>query len=185
MWYVECVCSVRNKTFREVMKVSGDLEKRIERLEDLQKLQDLAHSYCWLVDEGFDKQDLSYIDKLVNLFTEDCVCDYGNLSKAGGFEKIESRADLRRFLADYIFKNMESFRHYVQNFKADIHGKTAKFDYYLNFYGIIGGKPVMGSGAYLNECVKVGNEWKYKKMTVKFYVFNYVDAEWGKQKTLF
>jgi len=152
---------------------------RMTRIEDQLKIQSLASRYCWIVDAGLDGKDESYINKLLGLFADDAEVDYSQFGKYKGREKIYS------FFKDFVYKNFDSFRHYVQNFHIDIHGTTAIAKYYLNFYAIREGQSVMASGKYYADCEKKGEEWKFKTLKAEFYIFNNVEAAWGQKKLFF
>jgi hypothetical protein len=149
------------------------------RIEHQLKIQSLASQYCWIVDAGLDGKDESYINRLLELFSDDPEVDYGPFGKYKGREKIHA------FFSDFVYKNFDSFRHYVQNFVIEIDCTTAIVKYYLNFYGIREGQSVMASGKYYADCEKKGEEWKFKTLRAEFYFFNHVEAAWGQKKVFF
>ena len=59
-----------------------DLERRIQRLEDLEALRALKHRYCTYCDDGYDAE------RLAPLFTDDAVWDGGVLGRFVGREAI-------------------------------------------------------------------------------------------------
>jgi hypothetical protein len=64
--------------------MDGDLEASLRRLIDKDEIIDLVHRYSYCVDHRL-------YDEVVELFTEDCVVDYGP-----GFPPVRSRSRLRQ-----------------------------------------------------------------------------------------
>jgi 3-phenylpropionate/cinnamic acid dioxygenase small subunit len=67
--------------------MDNDFEAAVGRLIDKDQIIDLVHRYSYGVDHGL-------YDEVVQLFTEDCVVDYGP-----SIAPVRSRAGLRRMLA--------------------------------------------------------------------------------------
>ena len=74
-----------------------DLEDRLERAENVEKIRNLKARYCDLCDDGYDA------DGLCDLFTEDGVWDGGIL---GVFE---GRENLHNFFSNLLYE----FKRYI------------------------------------------------------------------------
>ena len=97
-----------------------DVETRVGRLEDVERIRSLKAHYCDLCDEGYDA------DALVELFTADAVWDGGDLGRFDG------RDAIHRFFSN-MPRAMSFAIHHITNAAVRIgeDGTTASGRWYL------------------------------------------------------
>lgn len=83
-------------------------EKRIQALEDRQALEQVITDYLIAVD------DLSSVDDVMRVFTDDAVFDMSKI----GYASIEGSPAIREFF-DGVFASMRHHAHYATNFSLD------------------------------------------------------------------
>ncbi len=130
-----------------------DLEKRIQALEDLEKIKKLHQYYINLMD------NLKY-EEVLELFTEDASVEVRNL----GFKK--GRKELREIYIDVLAKNRGTERfdgHMAVQPDITVDGDTAKGTWLIY---MLFSKPAIQWVQGKNECEykKVNGEWKISKL---------------------
>ena len=132
-----------------------DLERRLRVLEDIEAIKKLKARYCAYCDNNYDA------DGIAALFTEDAVWDGGN------FGRYEGREAIRTFFrgAPRIFPFAI---HQVMNPIIEVEGEQAKGQWYLFQPATLaeGNQAVWLAARYEEEYVKVGSEWKFKRLKV-------------------
>lgn len=84
------------------------LEKRLQALEDRQAIEQVITDYLVAVD------DLSSVDAVMNVFTDDAVFDMSRI----GYANIAGAPAIREFF-DGVFAGMSHQAHYATNFSLD------------------------------------------------------------------
>jgi len=84
------------------------LEKRLQALEDRQAIEQVITDYLIAVD------DLSSVDAVMNVFTDDAVFDMSRI----GYADIAGAPAIREFF-DGVFAGMRHHAHYATNFSLD------------------------------------------------------------------
>jgi ketosteroid isomerase-like protein len=157
----------------------GSLEARIQRLEDIEAIKQLKALYCSLCDDGYDA------DGLADLFTEDAVWDGGALGVAKGREKI------RRFFENTP-KVMPFAVHMVMNPSIEVDGDSATGRWYLFQSATF--KPatpvprataLWGAARYDEEYVRVGGEWKFRRLRLTSRFWTPYAEGWEKRRSVF
>ena len=151
-----------------------DLEARVRRLEDVEAIRQLKARYCRLCDDGYDA------DRLADLFTEDAVWDGGALGKAEGRERI------RRFF-QRTPQVMPFAVHMVMNPIIDVAGDGATGTWYLLQAASYApeGVALWGSARYDEEYVRVGGEWKFKRLRLTSFFWTPFGEGWLKTRSVF
>ncbi len=154
--------------------MSGDLEARVQALEDIEAIRKLKARYCSYCDDKYD------VEGLASLFTRDAVWDGGTLGKAEGIEKI------RKFFTNS--KTAMTFAtHMVMNPIIDVRGDEASGTWYL-FQAATDGREdraIWGSARYEEEYVREEGEWKFKHLKLVSFFWTPFDAGWVKTPSVF
>lgn len=148
-----------------------DLERRLRVLEDIEAIKKLKARYCAYCDNNYDA------DGIAALFTEDAVWDGGN------FGRYEGREAIRTFFrgAPRIFPFAI---HQVMNPIIEVEGEQAKGQWYLFQPATLaeGNQAVWLAARYEEEYVKVGSEWKFKRLKVFPSFLTPYDQGWVKKR---
>ena len=123
-------------------------------LEERIALQDLMTDYCYAVDQ------LTDVDELLDLFTDDAVLDFTDI----GLATMHGRPALKDFY-DGVFAGMSHHQHYISNFRLEaFSGDTATMRAYVQGLGrAIDGNEVHVHVRYRMDCVKTEAGWKCSK----------------------
>ncbi len=97
----------------------SDLEKRIDRLESLESIRKLKHSYCKFCDEQYNPE------KLGTLFWGDAVWDAGP-----AFGKFEGPEAIKGFFRE-VSASIVWARHFVVNERIDVEGDTGRGEFQI------------------------------------------------------
>jgi hypothetical protein len=132
---------------------TGDLEKRITVLEDIEAIKQLKARYCAVCDDDHNP------DKITTLFVEDGIWEGGDFGKASG------HAAIRKLFEG--FQKLISFsQHNVMNSIIEVDGNRAKGVWYLlgpfTFRKDNGARWI--ACKYEDDYVKVNGEWKYQHL---------------------
>lgn len=133
-----------------------DLEKRIQRLEDIEEIRLLKHEYCAACD---DKHNA---DRILAIFTEDGIWDGGKT-----FGRAEGHAEIYDLFHNHHKDNVLVSQHNVMNERIDVHedGVTANATWYIMApLKVQPGNRIWCIGRYEEEYVKVDGKWKIKKL---------------------
>ncbi len=148
-----------------------DLERRLRVLEDIETIKKLKARYCAYCDNNYDA------DGIASLFTEDAVWD------GGKFGRYEGREAIRTFFrgAPRIFPFAI---HQVMNPIIEVEGEQAKGQWYLFQPATLaeGNQAVWLAARYEEEYVKVGSEWKFKRLKVFPSFLTPYDQGWVKKR---
>ena len=148
-----------------------DLERRLLVLEDIEAIKKLKARYCAHCDNNYDA------DGIASLFTEDTVWD------GGKFGRYEGREAIRTFFrgAPRIFPFAI---HQVMNPIIEVEGEQAKGQWYLFQPATLaeGNQAVWLAARYEEEYVKVGSEWKFKRLKVFPSFLTPYDQGWVKKR---
>jgi SnoaL-like protein len=132
---------------------TGDLEKRITVLEDIEAIKQLKARYCAVCDDDHNP------DKITTLFAEDGIWEGGDFGKAAG------HAAIRKLFEG--FQKMIGFsQHNVMNPIIEVDGNRARGVWYLlgpfTFRKDNGARWI--ACKYEDDYVKVNGEWKYQHL---------------------
>ena len=139
----------------------ANLEEKIQRLEDLEAIRDLARRYAHLVWQGksLEAADLFSIDGTVDLGPDD-----------GGV--IRGREKLRAIYSEKVGTDEMMLHPFVHNHIIDLNGDEATGIAYIDLRCIKEGDSLMGSGYYQDQYIREEGRWKFKvrKLTMCYLV---------------
>jgi hypothetical protein len=147
-----------------------ELERRIAILEDIEAIKKLKARYCLHVDVADE-------EAWVSLFTEDAVWE------SDKFGKYEGRQAIRG-----LFKSIPGMLkfaiHYVTNPIIEIESDHATGIWYLLEPCTFAehSQAIWGSARYEEEYVKVGREWKFKRLKLISWFWSPYDQGWAKKR---
>ena len=155
--------------------MTGQIERRVQVLEDIEAIKKLKASYCHLVDAGV-AGDASKLDELMTHFTDDAWADFELLGRHEGKEAVT-------VLFKKIVPSAISYSaHMVANPIIEVDGDTARGRWYVHV-------PLTGrtqnlagwlQGRYDEEYVKMAGTWKWKSITTTFDHITPFDEGWVK-----
>lgn len=141
-----------------------DAERRLARVEDVERIRRLDAEYCRLLDDG-------RWDELVALFTGDGVFD--------GLSRVQGHPALRAFFAGLADGGLTAFWHYVTNLEVDVDGDAARARSFLWQPCVLDGRAFVAAGRYDDRLRRVGGEWRYAVKAVRFHYFCPADEGWA------
>lgn len=128
------------------------LEQRVRALEDVHAIQNLKARYAAYCDDNYNP------DGIAALFTEDAVWE------SQGLGRFEGREAIRAFFrgASHIFPFAI---HYSLNAQIEVHGDTARAQWYLFMPCTLGegNRAMWRASIDHEEYVRVDGEWKFKR----------------------
>ena len=145
---------------------------RLQRLEDIENIKQLKARYCAFCDENYNSQGIT------SLFTDDGVWDGGNLGRAEGHAEI----------AKFFERAPSAFSfaiHNVMNPIIEVDGDRATGHWYLlqplTRRSRTGEEGAMWlAGRYEDEYVRIGGEWKFKRLKFITRVLAAYEDGWAK-----
>lgn len=159
--------------------MSGDVEARIQRLEDIQAIHDLKMAYAKLCDEGYDA------DGIVALFAEGVDVEW--VSDVFGTHR--GRDGIRAWFDD-VDEEIRWALHLMINPVIEVadDGETATGSFYLLELATMsapgGGDPdaVVMTGKYRDELVRENGTWRFKRIEINFEQVSNLDQGWVRQQ---
>jgi hypothetical protein len=150
-----------------------DAAARLQRLEDIESIKQLKARYCVLCDDNYNPQGIA------SLFTEDGVWDGGNLGKAEGHGAIVKFFERAPSAFSFAI-------HHVMNPIIEIDGDSAVGRWYL-LQPLIrksraGEEAMWLAGRYEDEYVRVGGEWKFKRLKFITRLLAWYEKGWAKDR---
>ncbi len=146
------------------------LEARIARIEAAEVIRALKARYCDLCDDGYDA------DALASLFTPDAVWDGGDLGRFEGPDAI------RRFFAGTA-RALSFAIHHVTNSTISVadDAQSATGRWYLLQAATLrqGNRAVWIAGRYEDELVRVGEDWRFRSVTIRTRFFTPYASGWA------
>ena len=136
-----------------MLTLDGELLARIQRLEDVEAVQNLHYRYCAACDDNYDA------DGIAAVFTEDGVWDGGEVGRYEGRSAIV--AGFAKMINSFKF-----VQHIVGNPIIQIHGDTATCQSRLWLVKITntGSQTIAFAGRYHNECIRQDGQWLIKRL---------------------
>ena len=132
-----------------------ELAAQIQRLEDIENIKQLKARYCAFCDDNYNPQGIA------SLFTEDGVWDGGEHGKAEGHDAIVKFFQRAPLVFSFAI-------HHVMNPIIKVQGDIATGRWYLlqplTRKSREGETAMWLAGRYEDEYVRVGNEWKFKRL---------------------
>jgi ketosteroid isomerase-like protein len=147
---------------------TGDLEARIQRLEDIDAIKALKHQYCLHCDNDYEP------DGLASLFTDDGVWD------GGLFGVAEGREGIRGFFKETA--NTVKFAiHHVTNPLIQVDGDTATGHWYLWQPMVMrdGDQALWLAARYNENYVREDGTWKFKRLELGIRMLSPYEQGYG------
>ena len=137
------------------------LEKRIQKLEDIEAIKQLKFRYCEICDDDHNP------DFITTVFSEDAIWEGAGIGKASGHDQIRKLFES--------FKAAISFsQHIVNNPIIEVEGDKASGRWY--FFGTFtyyeGGVRRWQSARYHEQYVRTEEGWKIQHLKVADPVFS-------------
>jgi hypothetical protein len=152
-----------------------ELERRIQRFEDLEAIRRLKYAYAAVCDDCYNSE------RMIPLFTKDAVWDGGE-----DFGVHRGHDALREFFTG-VSQNIEFAVHHFLQPEIDIDkgGKTATGKWYLwqacTFKGDVG---VWISGLEHDKYRKVKGKWLMSEMRLELFFMTPYEEGWHKLKIM-
>lgn len=153
--------------------MSNELESRIRRVEDFQTITNLQAKYSFLVDS-------LQLEELVDLFDDDFVWEVG-------FDQMMTVTSKPALLA-LLQKTDEASAMMVHQPVTpciEVDGDRATGSWYL--FGMVTSKTPEGDvakwvqGTYDNAYVRVGDQWKFSRLSFRYTFLTPYDQGWVKE----
>jgi ketosteroid isomerase-like protein len=143
------------------------LEARVQALEDVNAIKELKCMYAYYADEG-------NVDGILSLYVDDAVCDFGPFGVHEGKEQI-------RTLFTGLLEGSSFTMHEMHNHVVTVTGDTATGEAYFEIPATMepGHMAMWMGGKYVDDYVKVGGEWKFKKVTILWYYITPYEEGWA------
>ena len=147
-----------------------DVENRLRVLQDIEEIRRLKARYCSYADR-YDSE------AIVSLFTED-----GGLEDDAG-NVHQGREQLRDFFSN-ARERLPFIVHTVMNSLIEVDGDEGTGSWYLFQPATMGdsGQAVWGSGRYDEEYIRVGGQWRFKRMKTSLFFWTPFDQGWAKKR---
>lgn len=148
-----------------------ELEAKVRVLEDIEAIKKLQVAFCY-ANDSFNWQGV------VELFTDEAVAEFGP------FGHYEGKAEITKFYRDMLPPSMSFMQHMCHNPIIEVKGEKATGEWYFEASVTQAPTPkaMWIAGKYEGEYVKVGGEWKFKTLAVKFYFNTPYEDGWVKTK---
>lgn len=150
----------------------GDIEKRLQILEDVESIKRLKAKYCHYCDDNYNP------DGIASLFTQDGVWDGGEIW--GRYEGTEA---IKKYFAAAP-QSISFGIHTVLTPFIEVEGEKAKGTWYLLMSATMkkGNQAVWGAERYDDEYVKVDGEWKMKVLKLTTFYWTPYELGWAKKR---
>lgn len=154
----------------------SDLEARIDRLESMEAIRTLKHSYCKYCDEDYNPE------KLKTLFWDDAVWDAGpQFGEHKGPEAIA--AFFQAVSADIVWA-----RHFVVNERINVEGDSANGEFQIiqpcTFKVNGNDQAAWLIGQYTETYTRRDGVWKYQTLKADIEFITPYEKGWHKAKSL-
>lgn len=136
--------------------MSGSVEERLARLEDLEAIRDLARRYA----DAVWRRD---VEEAIALFTEDGVMDTGDRPPIRGRAAL---LDAYRAMVG----GANEFLPFVANHVIDLRGDRAEGRCYLDLRATVAGERRIGGGHYEDIYARTPDGWRFasRKLVLRF-----------------
>jgi ketosteroid isomerase-like protein len=148
---------------------TSDLERRIQRLEDIEAIKKLKARYADACDRNYD------VDTLASLFAEDAIWDGGLFGVHNGREEI--RAFFQGVSSDITFA-----MHYMMNPIIDVDGDEATGEWYLfQTCTFNGDQAIFGAARYDEQYRRIDGQWLFWRLKLTSFFWTPFEEGWVKR----
>ena len=154
--------------------------RRLELLEDREKIRELQATYCFLVDDG-------RFDELVETcFAENARCDFHDTRGFIAPAVSNGRTEILAFFKQVVGVLLHEMSHTVHNERIRIDGDTASADCYFELTAThpATGEAVVGAGRYIDRYCRVGSRWLFTEREARIGHMGPLDDGWVKRPFL-
>jgi len=154
--------------------VISELERRLQRLEDIEAIKNLKARYAELCDQNYNPNEL------VKLFTDDAVWE------GSPFGVFHGKAEIKRFFASASSQIPWAFHLMIgPEIAVDSSGMAATGRWYLfepctmtDREGVSAEEPVIQMAKYEDAYRKEGGEWKFEHVRIKYEAITPLHQGW-------
>lgn len=149
----------------------SSLEARLQRLEDIEAIRTLKHTYATLCDEGYRA------DPLAALFTEDAIWDGGVLGR------FEGREQIRAFFAG-CSKTVSFAIHHLGNPVIEVTGDEATGHWFLLEPLVFakGSQAFWMAARYHDRYVRTAPGWRFAHVRIELTMLSPYEVGFGKAR---
>jgi ketosteroid isomerase-like protein len=132
----------------------------VQKAIDIIEINQVKSSYSWY----YDTCDL---EGLLNLFTDDAVCDFGPYGSWQGKDAIRECYSKNIWTEDECFATM----HNTTNPIIEVNGDKATGKWFVldHILGPAGQPPLVMMATYMDEFRRVNGEWKISRVRMDFH----------------
>jgi hypothetical protein len=156
--------------------MSDSLAARVDRLESIEAIRALKHTYCKYCDDDYDPESLT------GLFWEDAVWDAG--PHFGRFEGVEA---LRGLFVD-LSKQIVWSRQLVTNARIEVDGDAGRGEFEVlqpcTFAGEQGERAAWLVGRYIETYKRKNSVWRFQSLVADIEFITPYEKGWHKAKSL-
>jgi hypothetical protein len=160
-------------TQRRSMGSEPTIAARLQGIEDIETIKQLKARYCAFCDDNYNPQGIA------SLFTQDGAWDGGDLGKAEGHVAIIKFFERAPSAFSFAI-------HHVMNSIIEVDGDRATGRWYL-LQPLIrtrrdGEAAMWLAGRYEDEYVRIGREWKFKRLKFITHFLASYEEGWAKAR---
>jgi ketosteroid isomerase-like protein len=149
----------------------ASFDARLRTLEDIEEIRRLRMKYHLYMNE-------QQFHRIVEVFTEDAVVDFGELSRARGADEI-------RDLFKRIPRHLSMVKQFIHNHIVDVTGDTATGISFLDARYAQAGESVMVAAKFDEDYVRTQAGWRVKEMRLGLYFSVPISVGWAGQDVNF
>lgn len=156
------------------------LERRLQALEDRQRIEELAATYCFLVDDG------KFGDLVERCFTDDARCDFRDAQGTIAALVSTGRTEILAFFGQVVASLLHDMRHTVHNHRIEIAGDTARGECYFELTATSArtSEAVVGAGRYLDRYRRIEGAWRFTERVAEIGHMAPLADGWVRQRLL-
>jgi len=131
--------------------------RRLERLENREKIRELQATYCFLVDDG------RFGDLVATCFAEDARCDFRDTKGVIAPFVSSGRTEILAFFENVVAALLADMSHTVHNERIRVDGDTAEAECYFEVTAKHPptGDAIVGAGRYIDRYRRAGDKWVF------------------------
>ena len=132
---------------------SGEMERRVIALEDIEAIKRLKAEYCDICDDDHNQ------DRIVGIFAEDGIWEGKGIGRAQG------HGEIRKLFKSFA-ERISFSQHNVFNPRIEVNGNEARGTWYFlgPFTFRKDNRQLWLAARYDDDYVKIGGKWKFKHL---------------------
>lgn len=160
--------------------MDDDIARRLQALEDRERIRELQATYCFLVDDR-------RFDELVDeWFTDDARCDFRDTrGKLGPFVST-GHEEIRAFFKEVVGTLLDDMCHTVHNERIVVSGDAASAECYFELTALHppDGDGVVGAGRYIDRYRRVDDRWRFAERNARILYMAPLAEGWARRPFL-